>query len=74
MKTLARFFLYGFVAALFLGDSVAEKASVIVSVMVLCIGCAFVDWLFARDGSWQSDVDYEDPVAWHPNVIPMRRR
>jgi hypothetical protein len=59
------------VAALLLGNGVAEKASIIWLMMWLCAGCAVVDWIARRtpDVEPREEADSNLPK----NVIPMRR-
>lgn len=71
MRTLLRWIAYGFVGSLFLGDTVADKANVMMTIMLLSMGFAVVNWLFRHtdDPEALSETEANRPS----NVVPLRR-
>ena len=71
MRNLLRWMGYGFVVALFLGNSVTQKANVILVIMLLCVAVAALNWLARKtaDLDISSDRTEERPK----NVVPLRR-
>jgi hypothetical protein len=71
MRNLLRWMGYGFVASLFLGNTVADKANILWTIMLLCMGFAVVNWILHRTAD--VDLPSEATEELPKNVIPMRR-